>query len=59
MTFRTDPFLCPDVEKFSDFSPNVKKSTFKRPDAQFCAKWSTIGLIMHKKALKHENIGFR
>ena len=41
------------------FPPGRSKSTFQRPYARFCAKRDTPETIMHKNAIKHENIGFR
>ena len=57
MTFRTDPFLCPDVKKISNFLPDVKNQHFSVRTLNFVLKRSTIGPIMHKNATKHENIG--
>ena len=57
--FRTDPFLCSDVKKISDFRPDVKNLHFSVQTLNFVLKRSVIGLIMHKNAIKHENIGFR
>ena len=52
MTFRTDPFLCPDVEKISNFRPDVKNQNFSVRTLNFVLKSSTIGPIMHKKRNK-------
>ena len=57
MTFQRDPFLCPDAEKISNFVPDVKNQHFSARTLGFVLKRSTIGLIIHKNAIKHENIG--
>ena len=54
-----DPFLCPDVEKISNFRPDVKNLHFSVRTLNFVLKGHVIGPIMHKNAIKHENIGFR
>ena len=59
MTFRKDSFLCPDVEKISNFHPDVKNLHFSVQSLKFVLKRSVIGPIMHENAIKHENIGFR
>ena len=59
MTFQTDPFLCPDVPKISKFRPDIQNQHFRVRTLNFVLKGFTIGPIMHKNAMKHENIGFR
>ena len=59
MTFRTDPFLCPDIEKISNFHPDVKNLHFSVRTLNFVLKRPVIGPIMHKNEIKHENIRFR
>ena len=54
-----DPFLCPDVQKISNFRPDVQNQHFSVRTLNFVLERSTIGPIMHNKAMKHENIRLR
>ena len=51
--------MCPDVEKISNFRADVNNLHFSVRTLNFVLKRSVIGPIMHKNAMKHENIGFR
>ena len=44
-------------EKSQIFFPDVQNEYFSARTVDFVQKWATIEPIMHKKAIKHENIG--
>ena len=59
MPFWTDTFLCLDVQKKSNFRPDIQNQQFSVGTLNFVLKGSTIGPMMHRNAIKHENIVFR
>ena len=58
MTFRKDPFLCPDVQKISNFCLDVQINVSASGRSILCERF-TIGPILHKNAIKLENIRCR